>query len=83
MYVLFFFAKDEFRCTSGECVSKVAQCDGMSDCSDGSDESSCNAFTCKTNEFRCNTGNCIPSSWECDSQIDCSDGSDEGSKCCK
>jgi len=32
-------AVDEFRCASGtECVDPYAQCNGVADCSDGSDE---------------------------------------------
>ena len=30
--------EEEFKCYSGPCIPKVYKCDGISDCSDGSDE---------------------------------------------
>ena len=33
--------KGEFRCASGECISKTWLCDGEKDCLDGSDENLC------------------------------------------
>ena len=32
---------NEFTCNNSECVSKHKMCDGVADCSDGSDESKC------------------------------------------
>lgn len=29
---------DEFRCNDGQCINFINYCDGVSDCSDGSDE---------------------------------------------
>jgi Low-density lipoprotein receptor domain class A len=46
------------------------RCDGMMNCSDGSDEAGCDFFTCKS-------GQRIRDSQKCDDEPDCSDGSDE------
>ena len=32
---------DEYRCASGRCISALKFCDGVVDCSDNTDESSC------------------------------------------
>ncbi|XP_021349384.1 uncharacterized protein LOC110447793 isoform X2 [Mizuhopecten yessoensis] len=66
-----------FLCGNGHCLPETFHCDGVKDCSDGSDESSCESHTCGTNEFQCQTGSCVPTSWRCDAVEDCSDGSDE------
>lgn len=34
----------EFRCTDGRCISYVLQCNGVNECSDGSDERDCGNY---------------------------------------
>lgn len=34
-------AEHEFQCTNGLCIDSNAQCDGVKDCLDGSDELKC------------------------------------------
>ncbi|ENN76776.1 hypothetical protein YQE_06617, partial [Dendroctonus ponderosae] len=69
---------DEFTCRSapGECVPLTWMCDDNADCSDRSDEKSCNE-TCRADEFTCKNGKCIQKRWVCDSDNDCGDNSDE------
>nr|XP_022915295.1 very low-density lipoprotein receptor-like isoform X2 [Onthophagus taurus] len=69
---------DEFTCRSvrGECVPLTWMCDASEDCSDGSDERSCNE-TCRSDEFTCDDGQCIQKRWRCDLEYDCNDHSDE------
>ena len=39
-------ASTDFRCANGiECIRPCARCDGVSDCSDSSDELNCSEFT--------------------------------------
>ncbi|CAL4087148.1 unnamed protein product, partial [Meganyctiphanes norvegica] len=68
---------NEATCMSGECVSKSAVCNGVYDCSDGSDEMRCNPLGCEPNEFQCNNKRCVLKTWLCDSDDDCGDNSDE------
>uniref|UniRef100_A0A4W4EWH7 EGF-like domain-containing protein n=1 Tax=Electrophorus electricus TaxID=8005 RepID=A0A4W4EWH7_ELEEL len=72
----------EFRCDSGQCVSRSFACDKEPDCEDGSDEVHCPPTTCSVSSFRCNNSMCIPRLWACDGDQDCTDGSDERPQTC-
>lgn len=51
---------------NGECIPKHKICDGIYDCQDGSDESSCSKHSgCEPNEFRCNNKQCVLKTWRC------------------
>uniref|UniRef100_A0A8C3PFD3 matriptase n=1 Tax=Chrysemys picta bellii TaxID=8478 RepID=A0A8C3PFD3_CHRPI len=64
----------KFTCNTGRCIDKVMRCDGWMDCTDSSDERSCN---CTKEQFRCGNGWCKPRFWLCDGVNDCGDNSDE------
>ncbi|XP_074653685.1 CD320 antigen-like [Tubulanus polymorphus] len=65
----------QFRCTSGQCVSKYKRCDGDTDCKDGSDEMRCTSQLCQG--FLCNSGDCISSQLYQDGAVDCSGNLEE------
>ncbi|XP_076452135.1 basement membrane-specific heparan sulfate proteoglycan core protein-like isoform X4 [Babylonia areolata] len=70
--------QDEATCSNGQCIPRDYLCDGEQDCSDGSDEVSCDQpLPCEPNEFKCNNGRCAWKIWRCDGDNDCGDGSDE------
>ena len=75
----------QFQCASdnSSCALAGQLCDGVNDCTDGSDEKNCD-IECTSLEFKCKTsGKCIHKSWKCDGDVDCSDGSDESPETCQ
>lgn len=80
----------QFNCVAdSKCLPKSKLCNGVFDCTDGSDEKAgCSVgsanitgrpFNCEPNEFMCKdiTGECIPTKFQCDGKSDCLDNSDE------
>lgn len=64
-----------FPCFAGGDVPVEWVCDGVADCSDGSDEST---TVCGSGQqFPCGDGTAVPVEWVCDGEPDCTSGSDE------
>jgi Low-density lipoprotein receptor domain class A len=63
-------AKNRFTCKDGLVISGDSKCNGVQDCSDGSDEAGCPTFTCRD-------GSKVSLQSKCNGYEDCSDGSDE------
>ena len=70
--------RDQWHCGTGLCIPVKYRCDGMAQCSDLSDEVSCDCD--QDNMFRCDTGHvsqCVDTMFVCDGWIHCLDGLDE------
>lgn len=68
-----------FRCSDGGCVPFQLTCDGVTHCSDGSDEEAgyCGHRTCPLGWFQCLNKRCIPQNNTCNTVDNCGDSSDE------
>ncbi|KAL5264130.1 hypothetical protein ACHWQZ_G005271 [Mnemiopsis leidyi] len=68
-----------FPCSGGGCIETRFRCDGIQDCTDGTDEVGCDVYTCNSLlQFSCYHGNqCVPIGRVCDNIPDCQDKSDE------
>lgn len=76
----------------GGCISKQAECNGVKECVDGSDEmtAKCPKKTrsqmqgqCRHREFQCDSGQCITYDYDlCNGRTDCPDESDEKFEYC-
>ncbi|KFM75758.1 hypothetical protein X975_02095, partial [Stegodyphus mimosarum] len=77
--------REEFQCDNNQCVKRTSFCNGIRDCSDGSDERYCSVRPrdgiCSQNFFYCERHNsyskCIPAVWVCDGTVDCPRREDE------
>ncbi|XP_070509903.1 basement membrane-specific heparan sulfate proteoglycan core protein isoform X20 [Chironomus tepperi] len=68
---------NQATCMNGDCIARNKICDGVFDCTDGSDENGCRSGRCEPNEFQCSNRKCVLKTWRCDGENDCGDNSDE------
>uniref|UniRef100_A0A670JGF2 MAM and LDL receptor class A domain containing 1 n=1 Tax=Podarcis muralis TaxID=64176 RepID=A0A670JGF2_PODMU len=77
---------ERFTCSYvKQCVPLSAKCNGLEDCTDGTDEMACpteqpttgSPRHCKEAEFQCANQSCIPSLLRCDGVADCRFNEDE------
>lgn len=76
---------NSFLCTNGQRIEAAKVCNGIINCSDGSDETvaQCVTIQCPSYSFRCTYGACVSRVAECNGRTyECADNSDEMSSKC-
>lgn len=75
--------RDEYRCSTGECILSRLRCDSKQDCPHGDDEDAVKCLhympnLCPKSQFLCHDkSKCLDKKLLCNNVKDCSDGSDE------
>ena len=67
---------DQFMCDDGTCILKDFACDGVADCTNGTDEAEDFCATCPF-KFLCSNGRCTDTENVCNGVNNCRDNSDE------